>query len=90
MFFPSHGSYLNPHVTTRIMDIYKFMNSKTLFTRVRHDARKMRGLEPVMVHVNYHPDKWERMLAIVNYFQKGDHAALDRFPDGSCKNAPNC
>ena len=44
-----------------------------------------------MVHVNYHPDKWERMQAIVERF--GDHKntrALDRFPDGSCANAPNC
>ena len=42
------------------------------------------------VHVNYHPDKWERMLAIIDKFQKGKRDALDRFPDGSCKNAPNC
>lgn len=90
MFFPSHGSYENPHVSTRVMDIYKFMNSKTLFKFARHDPRVMGSLKPVMVHVNYHPDKWERMLSIVDRFQKGKINALDRFPDGSCKNAPNC
>ena len=48
IFFPSHGAYENPHVTTRVMDIYKFMNSKTLFKFARHNPRVMSGLQPVM------------------------------------------
>ena len=55
MFFPSHGEYTNPQVSRRVMDIYQFLNSKTLFKFVRHDARRMAALKPVMVHVNYHP-----------------------------------
>lgn len=77
-------------MTTRVMDIYKFMNSKTLFKHVRHDSYRMRSLRPVMVHVNYHPDKWQRMLAIVDFFVRGRKHALDEFPNGSCHNAPNC
>ena len=38
-----------------------------------------------MVHVNYHPDKWERMKAIWAYFVDGKKKALDAFPDGSCE-----
>jgi len=36
-----------------------------------------------MIHVNYHPDKHERMLGVVRYFLGGDREALDGFPDGS-------
>mmetsp|Transcript_28680 Transcript_28680/g.46010 ORF Transcript_28680/g.46010 Transcript_28680/m.46010 type:complete len:257 (-) Transcript_28680:30-800(-) len=83
MFFPSHGELRNPHVSTRVMDIDTFMNSKTLFKFARHNLRRMESLRPVMVHVNYHPDKWERMLAVVERFQNGNSKALDKFPDGS-------
>ncbi len=78
-----------------------------------------------MIHVNYHPDKFERMQvrclpscccchlprvhqgqgarvctviigdclraqAIWRRYVEGDAHALDRFPVGSCHNAPNC
>lgn len=36
-----------------------------------------------MIHVNYHPNKFERMLAIVDHYVKGDKEALMEFPDGS-------
>jgi hypothetical protein len=32
------------------MDIYQFMNSKTLFKFVRHDARQMAGRGETLVH----------------------------------------
>lgn len=38
---------------------------------------------PVMIHVNYHPDKHARMLAIVDYYVRGKQDALQPFPDGS-------
>ena len=37
-----------------------------------------------MIHVNYHPDKWDRMKALMRYYFDGDKKALDKFPDGSC------
>eukprot|EP00873_Tetraselmis_striata_P001105 jgi/Tetstr1/421369/TSEL_012338.t1 len=64
IFFPSALDYISPHVTVRIMDIYKFVNSKTLFKVMRYHLQ-MRSIVPVMVHVNYHPDKWDRMKAVI-------------------------
>lgn len=65
------------------MDIHKFMNSKVLFKYVRHSASQMKTTKPAMIHVNYHPNKFERMQAIVKYFVNGEDDALDEFPDGS-------
>ena len=50
---------------------------------MRH--RKHKPGMPVTVHVNYHPDKHERMKAIVRYYIEGDDKALDPFPGGSEK-----
>jgi arabinosyltransferase len=55
---------------------------QVLFKRVRHDRNYDKHV-PVMIHVNYHPDKHPRMLAIVERYVKGNMNALDRFPDGS-------
>lgn len=82
IFFPSHGSHTDPAVTRRVMDYMQFMNSKTLFTVVRKDASLANHL-PVTVHVNYHPDKHPRMLAVVRRYVDGEVHALDSFPDGS-------
>ena len=51
-------------------------------TQVRHSAQ-WRDHRPVTVHVNYHPDKHPRMLAIVEYYVNGKQDALQPFPDGS-------
>lgn len=37
----------------------------------------------IVVHVNYHPEKWERMKAVIAKWVGGDDKALDSFPDGS-------
>eukprot|EP00955_Chlamydomonas_euryale_P034593 349838-Chlamydomonas_euryale.AAC.1 len=44
----------------------------------------------VQVHVNYHPDKFARMQSIWAHYVDGDVHALDKYPVGSCFNAPNC
>lgn len=82
IFFLSHDDYVAPQVTVRVMNIYKFMNSKVLFKEVRHQARQQQ-VEPVMIHINYHPDKHARMLAVVKYYVDGDDHALEQFPGGS-------
>ena len=82
-------AHVHPGVTTRVMDHEVFVNSKTLFVKARHDGSLAR-MTPAMVHVNYHPDKWERMKAALRYFVGGDKNALSGFPDGSCANAPDC
>lgn len=80
--FPSHPGYVGLYASRRTMDIYLFMNSKVLFKTVRKDA-KLKKLKPVIVHVNYHPDKFPRMKAVVEYYVNGKQDALDAFPDGS-------
>ncbi|KAJ0087243.1 hypothetical protein Patl1_09109 [Pistacia atlantica] len=82
LFFPSHPGYTGLHASKRTMDYYLFMNSKVLFKTVRRDD-KLKKLKPVIIHVNYHPDKLPRMQAIVEYHVNGKQDALDAFPDGS-------
>ncbi|EPS64705.1 hypothetical protein M569_10073, partial [Genlisea aurea] len=82
LFFPSHPSYTGLHASRRTMDMYQFMNSKVLFKTVRKDPN-LKKLKPVIVHVNYHPDKFPRMQAVVEFYVNGKQDALDPFPDGS-------
>ncbi|KAI3717691.1 hypothetical protein L1987_69467 [Smallanthus sonchifolius] len=82
LFFPSHPGYIGLHASKRTMDRYLFMNSKALFKEVRKDAN-LKKLKPVIVHVNYHPDKLSRMKAVVEFYINGKQNALDPFPDGS-------
>ncbi|XAR72833.1 Fucosylgalactoside 3-alpha-galactosyltransferase [Bertholletia excelsa] len=82
LFFPSSPGYDGLHASKRTMDFYLFMNSKVLFKTVRKDA-KLSKLKPVIVHVNYHPDKLPRMKAVVEYYVNGKEDALKPFPDGS-------
>ena len=83
IFFPNSPINKDPGVTRRAMDRYVYMNSKTLFRYVRHNPQDLKTVKPAMIHVNYHPNKFERMLAIVEYYVKGDKKALMAFPDGS-------
>lgn len=80
--FPSRPGRDGLYAARRTMDIYLFMNSKVLFKTVRKDP-KLRTLKPVIVHLNYHPDKLERMKAVVEFYVNGKKNALENFPDGS-------
>ncbi|XP_042506812.1 arabinosyltransferase RRA2-like [Macadamia integrifolia] len=82
LFFPSHPDYDGLHASKRTMDFYLFMNSKVLFKTVRKD-NKLSKLKPVIIHVNYHPDKLPRMKAVVDFYVNGNQDALTAFPDGS-------
>ncbi len=83
IFFPNSPGNQDPAVTRRAMDIHVFMNSKVLFKYLRHSPQEFRSTVPAMIHVNYHPNKFERMLAIVKHYVNGEKGALDEFPDGS-------
>jgi arabinosyltransferase len=39
--------------------------------------------KPVMVHINYHPNKVERMQGIIEYFKTGNEQAIMKFTGGS-------
>jgi hypothetical protein len=82
LFRPSRPGYDGLHVSKRVLDYLLFMNSKVLFTRIR-GSWEMEKIKPVTIHVNYHPDKYERMLAVERYYVKGEKGALDGFPEGS-------
>lgn len=76
-------------LSVRVMNIYMFVNSKTLFRTMRYEQQYENHL-PAMVHVNYHPDKYNRLLAVQKRYVEKDIHALDGYPTGSCHNAPNC
>ncbi|CAN4095415.1 unnamed protein product [Withania somnifera] len=80
--FPSYPRYVGLCASRRIMDFYMFMNSKVLFKIVRKDS-SLKMLKPVVVHINYHPDKLYRMKAVVDFYVNGKQDALDAFPVGS-------
>ncbi|XP_059445426.1 arabinosyltransferase RRA3-like isoform X2 [Corylus avellana] len=82
LFYPSHPGYDGLHAARRTMDFYLFMNSKVLFKSVRNDDN-LSKFKPVIVHVNYHPDKLQRMKAVVEFYVDGKEDALKPFPDGS-------
>lgn len=82
LYYPSHPGYNGLYASKRTMDLYLFMNSKVLFKTVRKDD-KLKKLKPVIVHINYHPDKFLRMKAIVEFYVDGKQNALNNFPDGS-------
>ncbi len=56
--------------------------SSALLWQVRHDPQ-LQDHWPVMIHVNYHPDKFARMRAVIDYYVHGLKTALQPFPDGS-------
>ncbi|KAG2436249.1 hypothetical protein HXX76_006560 [Chlamydomonas incerta] len=89
IWFPSHDNYRTSRISVRIMNIDKFMNSKRLFRTVRYEPQ-FANFVPVMIHVNYHPDKFQRMQSIWAKYVEGDKTALDKYPVGSCFNAPDC
>ncbi|KAL6493115.1 Arabinosyltransferase rra2 [Orobanche gracilis] len=82
MFYSSRPGYVGLHVSKRTVDMYLFMNSKVLFKTVRKDNGLMR-MKPVVVHLNYHPDKVPRMKAVFEFYVDGKLDALEPFPDGS-------
>ncbi|KMZ61444.1 hypothetical protein ZOSMA_52G00950 [Zostera marina] len=82
LYYPSHPGYDGLYASKRTMDIYLFMNSKVLFKILRH-TNEMKQIKPVIVHVNYHPEKLPRMKAIIEYYVNGKEDALKPFPDGS-------
>jgi hypothetical protein len=81
-YFSLQSGYDGLYASWRTMDFYLFMNSKVLFKTVRKDAN-LSKLKPVIVHINYHPDKLPRMQAVVEFYVNGKQDALSSFPDGS-------
>ncbi|KAI3895658.1 hypothetical protein MKW98_025449, partial [Papaver atlanticum] len=81
IFNPSHPGYKGL-LDKRVMDYYNFMNNKILFKTVMEDD-KLRKLKPVIVHVNYHPDKLPRIKAVIDFYVNNNQDVLQAFTDGS-------
>ncbi|KAJ7294224.1 hypothetical protein O6H91_07G011200 [Diphasiastrum complanatum] len=82
LFFPSRPGFEGLHASKRVLDYLLFLNSKVLFKILRKHGN-FANHKPVTIHVNYHPDKYDRMLGIIDYYVNGKEHALDRFLDGS-------
>jgi arabinosyltransferase len=55
---------------------------QVFFKKWRHlDATKRP--QPIMVHINYHPDKELRMKSIIDFFNTGNEHSIMKWPGGS-------
>ena len=59
---------------------------QVFFKKWRHQDSASRPA-PVLVHVNYHPDKHPRMKAIAAWADSGDTSHIMRLPGGSEPNS---
>jgi hypothetical protein len=71
-------------VSQRVMNYACFQNTKYLFRYMRYDARLYdaetgRSLRPVSAHVNYHPEKPQRMVSLIAQYLKGERNAISKW-----------
>jgi len=85
-FMLSHGSYNGSKVAIRVMHYMEWVNSKVFFFSMRPrffpGAPTPKEKQPVMVHMNYHPDKHKRMLFVWDRYVEGRHSACDAMKPG--------
>jgi len=70
--------------SSRIMNFACFCNSKYVFKYMRHDEKLYpeEKFHPASIHVNYHPEKPQRMLDIIKQYWKGEKGAIERWNGG--------
>ena len=61
-FYPANGVHATVGVSSRVMNYLCNLNSKTFFRFVREDDELLNGYRPISAHVNYHPEKPNRMV----------------------------
>jgi hypothetical protein len=82
-FMLSHGQYNGSKVSVRVMHYLEWVNSKVFFYSMRNKFFPGKLMEPpVMVHMNYHPDKHKRMLCVWQRYVDGRFDACDNFTPG--------
>jgi len=89
IFRPAYGHRLAAGVSMRVMNYLCFLNTKLLFKYMRYDKQLIDPKQhlPVSCHVNYHPEKEARMVAISRYYLHGEPAALDQWNGGEGQRA---
>jgi hypothetical protein len=70
IFRPAYGNKLVAGVSMRVMNYLCFLNTKLLFKYMRHDVQLGDAAQhlPVTCHVNYHPEKEQRMRSISQFY----------------------
>lgn len=71
-FYPAYDAHATVGVSSRVMNYLCNLNSKTFFRFLREDAPLLKGFRPVSVHVNYHPEKPNRMVDLHAWYYLGD------------------
>ena len=71
-------------VSQRVMNYACFQNTKYLFRYMRYDdalydAETGKSLRPVSAHVNYHPEKPQRMVSLIAQYLKGERDAISKW-----------
>ena len=71
-------------VSQRVMNYACFQNTKYLFRYMRYDPELYdgasgRSLRPISAHVNYHPEKPQRMVTLIEQYLKGERDAISKW-----------
>ena len=61
----------------RVMNYMCFQNSKYMFRYMRNDSDLYPKHRPVSVHINYHPEKPDRMVSVIAQYWNGKKDAID-------------
>jgi len=81
-FKPAHDGHLAVGVSSRVMSYLCNMNSKTWFRFLRDDAELLHGYSPLSLHINYHPEKYQRMVDVFAYFSEGRESGIWKWNGG--------
>jgi len=81
-FYPAHGTHGAVGCTSRVMSYYCNLNSKTFFRFVREDAPLLAGYRPLSAHVNYHPEKPQRMVDLHAYYYEDKKEGIWKWNGG--------
>jgi arabinosyltransferase len=81
-FYPAHGTHGTVGVTSRVMNYFCNLNSKTFFRFLREDAELLNGFRPVSAHVNYHPEKPQRMVDLHGFYYTNDSKGIWKWNGG--------
>ena len=81
IFRPAYGNKLVAGVSMRVMNYLCFLNTKLLFKYMRHDPQLGDAAQhlPVTCHVNYHPEKEQRMRASSQFYLQASEWSSSSF-----------
>jgi len=81
-FMPAKDAHQAVGVSTRVMSYFCNMNSKTFFRFFREDKELLHGYKPLSLHINYHPEKLQRMQDVFAFYFEGRESGIWRWNGG--------